>query len=415
MGLTEGNAYLYYFTLLFLVPTTISDEGSGSKCDSEILLDSSTANYTISSPGYPDTYSPGLPYTWCVSAPENYTITILCDELDIPKSVDCEINALTVTIGDNKTRTRSYCGSNPFRATSDSNEMTIQLQSSKKSRRGKFNCRVVPEEPERYSMRAIVYEDCDCGYSYRARIVGGQETGVNEYPFMAGLVDNRRGPIIVCGATIISRRFVVTANHCLAALRVDQTAVVVGEHDTTTGSETPETKLIRAKQFVPYPYYNSETRQYDIALIELVSQITYTMRVAPVCLPFMSRNWDLTGEAVTVLGWGTTDFGGPRSRVLQKGTLDLINIQNCRDSYGEIIEPYTQLCSYRQNVDACQYDSGGPLTWFNYYINRYEFTGIVSYGKACATEVPSVNTKVAPFLQWILDNTPSETYCYKSQ
>ncbi|KAG8243276.1 hypothetical protein J6590_048419 [Homalodisca vitripennis] len=413
MGLTEGNAYLYHFTLLLLIPTAISDEGSGSKCDSEILLESSGANYTIYNPAYPETYSPGQKYTWCVSAPENYTISLLCDEFNIPSSDGCKIDALTVSTGDNETR--SYCGSNPIRATSESNEIRIQLRSSKKRRGGKFFCRVVSEEPEIYSTRAIIYEDCDCGYSYRARIVGGQETGINEFPFMAGLVDARRGAVIVCGASIISRRYVITANHCLPPLKVEHTAVVVGEHNISTGMETPETKLIRVKRFIPYPYYNSVTRQYDIALIELVSEITYTMRVGPVCLPFMSRNWDLTGEAVTVLGWGTTEFGGPRSRVLQKGTVDLINIQDCKNSYGETIEPYTQLCTYRQSVDACQYDSGGPLTWFNYYINRYEFTGIVSYGKACATDVPSVNTKVAPFLQWILDNTPSETYCYKSQ
>uniref|UniRef100_A0A1B6LCM9 Peptidase S1 domain-containing protein n=2 Tax=Graphocephala atropunctata TaxID=36148 RepID=A0A1B6LCM9_9HEMI len=414
MDCTKSKVYLSHILLWSLVSTTTSDVDAGSKCDSEIVVDSSATNYNISSPGYPDdTYPPGLPYTWCVSAPENYTISFLCDDLDIPKSADCGTNALTVSSGENEPR--SYCGSNSFRATSDSNAMTIQLHSSKKSRGGRFNCRVVAEEPEPYSMRAIVYEDCDCGYSYRTRIVGGQETGINEFPFMAGLVDARRGAVIVCGASIISQRYVVTADHCLAALSLEQTAVVVGEHNISTGSETPETKLIRAKRFIPYPYYNSETRQYDIALIELVSPITYTMRVGPVCLPFMSRNWDLTGEAVTVLGWGTTEFGGPRSRVLQKANVDLIDVSNCVNSYGNNIEPYSQLCSYRQNVDACQYDSGGPLTWFNYYINRYEFTGIVSYGRGCASNVPSVNTKVAPFLQWILDNTPSETFCYKSQ
>lgn len=61
------------------------------------------------------------------------------------------------------------------------------------------------------------------------------ETGVNEFPWMAGLVDARRGAVIVCGASIISPRFVLTADHCLGALTLAQTGVVVGEHNVSTG------------------------------------------------------------------------------------------------------------------------------------------------------------------------------------
>lgn len=69
-----------------------------------------------------------------------------------------------------------------------------------------------------------------------------------------------------------------------------------------SGAETSVTRLIRTKRFIKYPYYDSSTQQYDLALIELAAPITLSMRVNPVCLPFMSRNWDLTGEIVTVLG-----------------------------------------------------------------------------------------------------------------
>lgn len=69
----------------------------------------------------------------------------------------------------------------------------------------------------------------------KLRIVGGRETGINEFPFMAGLVDARRGAIIVCGATIIGERHVLTADHCLGGLVVEQTGVVVGEHNVSTG------------------------------------------------------------------------------------------------------------------------------------------------------------------------------------
>lgn len=53
-------------------------------------------------------------------------------------------------------------------------------------------------------------------------------------------------------------------------------------------------------------------------------------------------------------GWGTTEFGGPRSKVLMKTNLELVNIKKCVNAYGSNIEPSTQLCTYTANTDACQ-------------------------------------------------------------
>lgn len=54
------------------------------------------------------------------------------------------------------------------------------------------------------------------------------------------------------------------------------------------------------------------------------------------------------------IGWGTTEFGGPRSKVLMKTNLELVNIQKCVSAYGSNIEPSTQLCTYTAKTDACQ-------------------------------------------------------------
>lgn len=51
---------------------------------------------------------------------------------------------------------------------------------------------------------------------------------------MAGLVDINLSEIY-CGATIISSRYVVTAAVCVANRNINTIAVVVGEHDTSTG------------------------------------------------------------------------------------------------------------------------------------------------------------------------------------
>ncbi|XP_060516498.1 venom serine protease-like [Cylas formicarius] len=70
-----------------------------------------------------------------------------------------------------------------------------------------------------------------------ATILGGQETGVNEYPSMAGLV-NLNPFIIICGASIISEFFVLTAGHCVYNRDRSTFSVLVGGHNITSGQET---------------------------------------------------------------------------------------------------------------------------------------------------------------------------------
>lgn len=67
----------------------------------------------------------------------------------------------------------------------------------------------------------------------KRRIVGGVETGVNEFPAMAGLVDAQIKQVY-CGASVISDRYALTAAHCLFK-RVEIIGLLVGDHDLTTG------------------------------------------------------------------------------------------------------------------------------------------------------------------------------------
>lgn len=60
--------------------------------------------------------------------------------------------------------------------------------------------------------------------------MGGQETGVNEYPMMAGLIEYIR-PLVYCGATIIARNYAVSAAHCVTNRDIDDLGLLVGDHN----------------------------------------------------------------------------------------------------------------------------------------------------------------------------------------
>ncbi|XP_018347421.1 PREDICTED: venom serine protease 34-like [Trachymyrmex septentrionalis] len=60
------------------------------------------------------------------------------------------------------------------------------------------------------------YEYCECGKkttSSLSRIIGGREVFENEFPWMAGIISINKSQVI-CGASIINDRYVITAAHC---------------------------------------------------------------------------------------------------------------------------------------------------------------------------------------------------------
>lgn len=77
----------------------------------------------------------------------------------------------------------------------------------------------------------------ECGIiNTKNRIVGGEETQVNQYPWMALLLYSGR---FYCGASLINDRYVLTAAHCVSGFNKDRITVRFLEHDRSTQGETP--------------------------------------------------------------------------------------------------------------------------------------------------------------------------------
>ena len=155
----------------------------------------------------------------------------------------------------------------------------------------------------------------------------------------------------------------------------------------------------RFLQVINHPRYEDRTKEYDIALVELQSEVSFNDYMKPVCLPKRSTNFK-PGKMCTVTGFGAIREGGPQSRTLMKANVPLMDSQKCSESYGYISQ--LKICAgYDQGgIDSCQGDSGGPLVCQEG--GKFYLTGVVSYGVGCARQgYPGVYANVKNLMDWI--------------
>ncbi|TRY73974.1 hypothetical protein TCAL_13251 [Tigriopus californicus] len=235
---------------------------------------------------------------------------------------------------------------------------------------------------------------CQCGVPNRQnRIVGGQDTEVNEYPWQVYVATtNPSNPeqAATCGGTLISDRFVLSAAHCFPSSFID---------------------------LAIHPRYNTLTLDNDFAVIELDRPILFdtVSNIRPVCLPTLGSELP-TGTDVTATGWGATSFQGQGADVLQEVTIPTVDSASCQQSLSTdipgLVITNNMLCAglAAGGKDSCQGDSGGPLVSNHFTGSYYEVHGVTSFGVGCANaNRPGVYAKVSAALNWILGLTGTPT------
>ncbi|XP_038178211.1 serine protease 44-like [Arvicola amphibius] len=237
-----------------------------------------------------------------------------------------------------------------------------------------------------------------CGHR-TARIVAGQPAAQRKWPWQVSLKVKGRH---ICGGSLISKWWVMTAAHCVFG-HLDY-VVAMGEVDrwSSQAVNIPVQDIIVHQDFsVMGPIV------HDIALALLAFPVNYSASIQPVCLPrrtFLVQ----AGTQCWVTGWGRVVEGGASSRLLREVQLSIIRHEKCnqilKDKTGSIfgITQEGVVCGYSEKGgDTCQGDSGGPLvcelneTWVQ--------VGIVSWGIGCGRKgYPGVYTEVSYYRNWIV-------------
>ncbi|XP_046967002.1 trypsin-1-like isoform X2 [Vanessa cardui] len=247
---------------------------------------------------------------------------------------------------------------------------------------------------------------CECsGPNQENRIVGGVAAGLNRYPWMARLVYDGQ---FHCGASLLTKEYVLTAAHCVRKLKRSKIRVILGDHDQTITTESAA--IMRAvTAIVRHRSFDAESYNNDIALLKLRKPVTFSKIIKPVCLPPASV--DPSGKEGIVVGWGRTSEGGQLPAVVQEVRVPILSLTQCRGmKYRASRITNNMLCAGRASTDSCQGDSGGPLLLQQG--DRFQIVGIVSWGVGCGRPgYPGVYTRITRYLPWLRANLRDTCLC----
>lgn len=269
-----------------------------------------------------------------------------------------------------------------------------------------------PFEGDRRRERSLNNCDCVCGQIHRQmRVVGGNVSKPHEFPWIAGLT---RGGEFYCGASLITKKHILTAAHCVNGFNIREISVVLADHNRLAPNRLSNIIVRNLRSIKEHELFDANTFNNDIAVLEMDVPVDFTTTVQPACLPHSALS-DYSGKTAVVAGWGKTAENEITSDVLRKVSFPVWSTEECYNSnYGRRKIFDNMFCAgfAAGKKDACQGDSGGPLHVSNNE-GVMEIIGLVSWGRGCGRpNLPGIYTKVNNYLDWVQDALGDECLCH---
>ncbi|XP_057624403.1 putative inactive serine protease 43 [Chionomys nivalis] len=227
----------------------------------------------------------------------------------------------------------------------------------------------------------------------------GRPSAVRKWPWQVSLQSRNEH---VCGGSLISHQWVLTAAHCI--YDQEEYKVMLGDNVLTSES----VNLVPVKDIIYPSNFDSQTMKSDIALVLLSFAVNYSSHIQPVCLPEKPSHVE-NGTWCWVTGWNREDDTVFTSALLQEARQNILLQKPCNQLFQSRLNTSENLvmkgmvCGQHDSGQSpCWGDSGSPLVCESE--NTWTQVGIVSWGINCdEVPVPLVYTDIAEYDAWLKD------------
>ncbi|XP_035903755.1 trypsin alpha-4-like [Anopheles stephensi] len=238
----------------------------------------------------------------------------------------------------------------------------------------RFDRRMLPEGAQQIDDRQVA------GVGSLKKIVGGTSVSIETHSYQLSL---RNYDYHICGASIISSVWSLTAAHCLYPNPDPKTiSLRAGASNQSIGG-----RIYNASQIIIHPMYNPSTMDNDVAVIRVDS---YFIGPNMGFIGLVPLGYEpMAGVRAIVTGWGRQSDEAKQSTTLAGVEIPIVDKEECMEQWSGVQVTPQMICAGEFGKDSCNGDSGGPL------VSGGRQIGIVSWGSTkCGGPLAAIYTNL---------------------